>query len=189
MESYLERLKSDHLRMRRILLQLDRDLQLSQEPDADLGEAMTQVVNALCFIAGYPEHCHHPLEDLLFRRLLEIDAPCAKSVEQLLDEHESMALQTGFLLQRFEQALQSREPPDSLLISESHAYFRIQTEHQRREADNVFPVMAAFLDSSDWRRAERTLLTTPSEASLCRYYQHLYQSTVNREPPGYRQVK
>ena len=166
------------------MMQLDRDLQLSQEPDADIGEAMTHVVNALYFIAGYPEQWHHPLEDLLFRRLLEVDAPCARSVEQLLDEHESMALQTGSLLQRFEQALQSREPPDNVLISESHDYFRTQTEHQRREANNVFPVIGAFLDSNDWRHAERTLLETPSEASLHRYYQHLYQTTVNRESRG-----
>lgn len=186
MDSYLERLKTDHQRMRRILLQLDRDLQLSQEPDADIGEIMTHVVNALYFIAGYPEQWHHPLEDLLFRRLLEADAPCAGSAEQLLHEHESMALQTGSLLRGFEQALQSCEPPGNLLISESHHYFRTQTEHQRREADNVFPVMAAFLDGSDWRRAEQTLLATPSEASLCRYYQHLYQSSVNREARGHR---
>ncbi len=181
MEIYLERLKTDHQRMCRILLQLDRDLQLSQEPETDIREVLLPVVNALYFIAGYPEQWHHPLEDLLFRRLLEVDAPCAQSVEQLLDEHESMALQTKSLLQRFEPLLQSGEPPHNSLISDSHDYFRTQTRHQRCESDNVFPVMSAFLDSGDWRRAEQTLLATPADASLRRHYQHLYQSTVNRE--------
>lgn len=179
MEAHIERLREDHQRLLRVLVQLDRDLQQCRSAERQFADALIPVINALHFIRGYPELWHHPLEDLLFRRLLELDVPCALSVERLLEEHGAMALQTASLLEQFEQEVRLERKPDDSLLDACYAYFEQQVAHQKLESENVFPVMAAFLGRSDWRAAEVALLATPADGSLQRHYQHLYHATVN----------
>ena len=182
MEAFVECLRADHRRLMRVLVQLDRDIQECRKGSGPAAEILVPIVNALHYIRGYPEHWHHPLEDFLYQRLLELDAPCARSVELLLDEHNSMERQTSSLVQRFEHAIESGENIDKLLLDDCYAYFERQVAHQKRENESVFPLMTAFLDARDWRAAENTLLATPSDTTLRRHYQHLYHRTVNREP-------
>lgn len=186
MEAFVECLRADHCRLMRVLVQLDHDIRECRKSNSQFAETLIPVVNALHFIRGYPEHWHHPLEDFLYRRLLELDAPCARSVESLLDEHGAMERQTASLVQRFEHAIEFGEVIDNILLDDCYAYFERQVTHQKRENESVFPLMTAFLDPRDWRAAERELLATPSDASLRRHYQHLYHRTVNRESATYR---
>lgn len=70
MTMILEQLHKDHAEMTKVLSVLEREIELEkggQNADYELIRAI------LDYCAGYPALCHHPMEDLVYRKLRLLD--------------------------------------------------------------------------------------------------------------------
>ena len=77
-------LHSDHQSMAKLLALLDEQIRVIEDgdsPDYGLLQSM------LDYLSAYPDECHHPKEDLVFRKLRARDRAAADSLKNIIDEH------------------------------------------------------------------------------------------------------
>lgn len=115
------------------------------------------VAMALQYFANYPDLVHHPMEDLVYRRLVERDPSIASQVEDIVAEHEAMEARTrGFIAlidkQRTDDPAWTAAVADHLREFIS-AYWR----HLTIEEESLFPRALTKLSSADWAEIEAAI--------------------------------
>ena len=61
--------------------------------------------SAFTYLLGYPEQCHHPKEELVYRKLLSRCPDMAESLNDLVEEHEKLGTLTGNLSRAIRESL------------------------------------------------------------------------------------
>lgn len=149
-----------------VLLQLEhrtlgRLLALVQEQAQRLREGEAQDLELLSLVfeyfVDYPELCHHPKEDLVFRRLQMKDSEMADAVGDLLLDHEALGELTAETAARVADAA-ANGGFDALDLS-----LRLQTfvheyrRHLNVEDDHFFPTVSRVLNTEDWDLIDFTM--------------------------------
>lgn len=120
-----------------------RRLERDDEADFDLLELV------LNYFRVYPEACHHPKEDLVFRRLQLTDPEAAATVGDLLGGHEALETLTAQVAELVGQAQDSGEPPAQLLEGLREFVHRNRS-HLEEEESEFFPLVASKLSKDEW---------------------------------------
>ena len=147
MPDILQRLIDDHVNVARLLNLLERELETIQAGRSADFELMHDI---MVYMTMYPDQTHHPLEDLVFQRMLEHDHSLSDTLATVTKEHEGLA-QKG---SRFKDALE--HVVDGVLVSreeleaQGRDYVEFLRYHMAKEERHLFPTAQQLLNAEDW---------------------------------------
>ncbi len=112
---------------------------------------------AMDYLAGFPEQCHHPKEDLVYRKLASRFPALAASVRDLTREHEDLGHLTRELRQAFSDSrLQTRET-DAALVERLQEFLEFYNLHMTMEEQHFFPTALHHLSQGDFEEIDFSL--------------------------------
>ena len=154
MTSVLETLHEEHRNIARVLIamenQLDR-LATASSPDYDL---LQSIANYFC---DYPDRCHHPKEDIVFRQLQARHPAEAAVVGDLAKEHRDAYARVRRFRDNIQAIFRDEILPRDAVISSGRSFIDAEREHMKMEEELFFPLAASVLDEEDWRTIEGRL--------------------------------
>ena len=147
MSKIIEILLEEHRNIDKLLLVLEQELEVfdrSDGPDYEILQAVIQ------YFQDFPENCHHPKEDMVFKKLKLQDPAAAKRIGDVEAEHQVETER----LRRFAQALEDILAGREFLRQTFHDVVRDFIEHQRQHMDKeerlLFPTAINGLRPEDW---------------------------------------
>jgi hemerythrin-like domain-containing protein len=107
--------------------------------------------DVVAYLTDYPEHVHHPTEDLIFERVLRVDPAVAQSVARLRAEHAAIARDARGAAQRLDAAIErGGEKALERALEACAGLAKRYREHIRIENAEVFPAAMSSLSPEDW---------------------------------------
>jgi len=112
------------------------------------------------YLSGYPDQCHHPKEDLLYRKLVSRSPELVESLADLVSEHKKLADSTRNLRQVMDE---SRQDPSALegLADRLRAFVDFYQHHMLMEERHFFPLALQRLSRNDFAEIDFTLFDRP----------------------------
>lgn len=154
----IEQLQLDHRNMTRLLGLLQSELEASRAGDTLDFDLLGSVME---YTLHYPDLCHHPKEDLVFRRMLLRDPTAGARVGDLLKEHAHLAE----LTRQFAAALHNREHdvemPRAWFDKLLETYITAGRRHIAEEEHSFFPLAMVTLSDSDWDEIDAVTTAKP----------------------------
>jgi hemerythrin-like domain-containing protein len=143
----MDRLQREHRNIAKLLNALEHQLAIfdtAETPDYDVLAGIGD------YFTGFPDRCHHPKEDLIFRKLRARDPEAAEIAGDLGAEHEKI----GTLARHFQEAVQnvlsevevSRDAFDAV----ARHFIKEQRRHLQMEEECFFPLALEILTPEDW---------------------------------------
>lgn len=124
----------------------------TQVAAADAGKPMDQELLRLAseYFTDYPDQCHHPKEDLVYRRLSARDPGSRRDLRDLIADHSrlhQLAEAFATAVRRSPEQPQAGRPELREVIREFTAQYR---RHMRDEEERFFPLAEERLSQDDW---------------------------------------
>lgn len=148
----LGRLHAEHRNIARLLGALEYQLAIfdrGERPDYDVLAA------AADYFTEFPDRCHHPKEDLVFRAIERKDPEAARSIGDLEREHERIAELAGHFREAVRNVLDEVEVPRQAFDAVLRHFIRDQRRHMEMEEERFFPLAQRVLGPEDWAEIER----------------------------------
>ena len=149
MSTVMNELHQDHQNIREILRLLSRELDKVSDASGGDFELMRDI---MIYMTRYPDHTHHPKEDLMFERMRErgIAPETEATIAKLLREHVALAekgsIFRDMLIGVVDGALVERDT----LVATGRDYTEFLGYHARLEDETVFLEAQKLLDDADW---------------------------------------
>ena len=147
MTSVLETLHEEHKNIARLLNAMENQLErlaMARSPDYDLLQC---IANYFC---DYPDRCHHPKEDVIFRKLQAKHPTAVATIGDLTKEHRDAYAR----VRRFRDQIQAIFRDEILsrdsVLDAGKSFVDAEREHMRMEEELFFPLAASLLDEEDW---------------------------------------
>ncbi|HEY4985474.1 MAG TPA: hemerythrin domain-containing protein [Bradyrhizobium sp.] len=154
MPKIIDILLEEHQNIEKLLLVLEHELELfdaSERPDYEILQTIIQ------YFQDYPESCHHPKEEMIFRKLQLRDPAAAKAFGDVEAEHEVETAR----LRSFARAVASVLADQEFLRENFHLAVRDFIAHQRRHLEKeerlLFPAAIKALRREDWAEIDARL--------------------------------
>jgi hemerythrin-like domain-containing protein len=135
--------------------------------------------DVVAYLHDYPDHVHHPTEELLFERLMRRKPALQETVARLRRDHEFLAKETERLLAQLDELIAR---PGAARAREALAACRALAERQRAhlklENHEAFPAAIAALSRGDWKRIEARFLSAEDPLfgkAVSRRHRRLYE--------------
>lgn len=147
MSKVIETLRQDHRNLSQLLDLIDRQLAIfdrGERPDYEILES------AIEYCLNYPDLKHHPLEDLVFRRLQDKGIELEPPADRLLLEHESLGALTRRVAGAVNNILQEAEMPRDAFVKTMRDFLTFYRDHIRKEERHFFPAALRELGEQDW---------------------------------------
>ena len=184
MSNVVAALDRDHGNIAKLLELLESEIlaiEVGKTPDYPL------LQNIMRYMTQYPDRFHHPIENLVFARLVKRDAGARADVDDLLEEHIAI----GLAGQSFDKLLRISHA-DSVEVREQLgaaglAYIRTLREHMSKEEKKLFPLAMEVLTKKDWKDIDEEVDAVDDPvfgAANADGYQRLYQLIVDRNIVG-----
>jgi hemerythrin-like domain-containing protein len=148
MTSTLNELRQEHQSITDVLSCLDHQMRMFEngtQPDFDV------VLAAIDYFEGFPQACHHPKEDVIFRQLGKRDRHAAKQVGDLVQAHAKLAADFAKFAEAIREVLGEAELPRDAIIAWARDFIAQQQRHMAMEEASFFPAVEAALTDADWR--------------------------------------
>ena len=144
----MARLEKDHVRIARVLENLER--LLAPGNDSDINWEI--VADIISYLQEYPDTVHHPVEDQLFDRVLDKGLTPAERelVHTNLAQHAEIIGATAQLAGDIQQILNDIVVPLPQLQNHFKHYVELQRVHMRNEVQHLFPLAERQLGADDW---------------------------------------
>ena len=142
-------LQQDHRNVRELLVLLAGEIDAVGDASGGDFELMRDI---MIYMTHYPDHTHHPKEDLMFERMRKrgVSAATEDTIRALLREHVALADKgnafRNMLIGVVDGSLVEREA----LVSSGRDYTDFLMYHARLEDETVFIEALRLLDESDW---------------------------------------
>jgi hemerythrin-like domain-containing protein len=154
MPKIIDILLEEHQNIEKLLLVLEHELELfdaSARPDYEILQTIIQ------YFQDYPESCHHPKEEMIFKKLQLRDPAAAKVFGDVAAEHEVETAR----LRRFARAVASVLADQEFLRESFHLAVHDFIAHQRRHLEKeerlLFPAAIKALRREDWAEIDARL--------------------------------
>jgi hemerythrin-like domain-containing protein len=147
MTDVIRLLRREHSNIAQLLDVLDRQADLlgrGEAADFDIIEAIVD------YFLGYPNLYHHPMEDLVYQKLLVRDPRTAALIGDLRREHEEEAARTREFAAAVRAVLEDVNVSRESLHERASAFIAYQRRHMGKEERLVFPAALLTLTQSDW---------------------------------------
>ena len=127
--------------------------QLDQDDPVDL-ELLRSIAE---YFSDYPDLCHHPVEDMVFRKLRLRDSTRAEPVKRILQDHKSIAEWTKRFADTVDEAVNGKSVQKSKLRDVMRQFVDIYRAHMVAEEKDFFPIAPELLENNDWAEIEYVL--------------------------------
>jgi hemerythrin-like domain-containing protein len=172
----IDRLRSEHLNLDRLVRLLDRQPSLlasTATPNIGL------LVDVLFYLTRFPDVTHHPLEDRIVERLRDRNALSEEFAEEIEAQHVTLARQGSDLLRDLESSLREETMSPELVEPNILLYAERLRHNMKVEELVLFPTAVRQLDDEDWYAIERSvnligsdpLFQTPVESRFNQLHQ------------------
>ncbi len=152
----IEQLKLDHRNMARLLDLVQSELEsmrAGEPPDFDLLHSVME------YALHYPDICHHPKEDVIYRRLVRRDQSAEQRVGDLMKEHAHLAELTRKLAAALHNVAQDVEVPRAWLENLVEEYIGSNRRHIAAEEQRFFPLALVTLSDEDWQEIDASAVS------------------------------
>lgn len=171
-------LRLEHGNLSQLLDLIDEQRQLAKAG----GELDLELLGTVAeYFGGYPDKCHHPVEDLVYRRLTMRDPDAVSDPEKLEDEHAQIERLTVELAKAI--AANDAGPELAEVLGRFTNDYR---KHMAMEEEHFFPAAAKALSEQDWDEIEFKLFDSPDplfdQAAHERF--HALRERINRLARG-----
>ncbi|HSD44322.1 MAG TPA: hemerythrin domain-containing protein [Burkholderiales bacterium] len=150
--------RAEHRNFSRLLELFDREVERfhsAERPDYEL------MLDVLTYLRHFPEHTHHPREDVAFKRLVRHDHAIQPVVNRLLQEHRVIA-EIARQLQDLLEALQGDEFVARAEVEAACATFLVYYRHHiAGEEDRILPLAGRLLTPDDWKAVGAAVSSAP----------------------------
>jgi hemerythrin-like domain-containing protein len=167
----IEVLRQEHIGMGRLLRLMEklwREISEGQPPDYPLLNEISD------YLRGFPDKCHHPKEDLIYRKLGERDPDLQELGSDLEYEHARLTKLTN----RFGELLTSAQDDVDVsldaFITTLDELVRMYWRHMTMEEEHLFPLAIKKLRSADWNEINSAVFEQAdplTDAASTRYQQ------------------
>jgi len=151
MSEVMKQLREEHRNIARLLRALEHQLAVfdtTERPDYDVLAAIAD------YFVGFPDRCHHPKEDAIYRKMRERDPRLAERVVDLEAEHGKVSALARRFQTAVENVLQEVEVSRSGFVELARHFVSEQRRHMRAEEDRFFPLALETLSADDWREID-----------------------------------
>ena len=148
-------LQKDHQNVGVLLQLLDP---LASKPGTGTPADFVPILDIMNYLTRYSDLFHHPMEELVFKKLIERDDSAAPLAATLTAEHKMLAEKGGQLLQSVRNVVNGFEPHERGLSPACRDYVIFLRTHMSREESEVFPLASRLLSDDDWGSIERGLV-------------------------------
>jgi hemerythrin-like domain-containing protein len=170
-------LQKDHQNVMVLLRLLDP---LASDLTAGTPASFVPILDVMNYMTRYSDLFHHPMEELIFNKLMERDDSAASLVAALTLEHKILAEKGGQLLHSVRNVVNGFEPHEGALAPECRDYVARLRGHMSREEAELFPLASKRLSNDDWGAIERGLVAREDplfgagrEAEYAALYDHI----------------
>lgn len=132
MTTMMEALRLEHANIKRLLDLLAAQLTNMDATDFDLVKSITD------YLRTYPDHYHHPKEDLVYRALLEAEPESGASLDDLEAEHVELAERTEEFAFAVERILHGKMEPGRWFDELATSYIHYYRQHMAKEDAGFF---------------------------------------------------
>ncbi|MDX1341452.1 MAG: hemerythrin domain-containing protein [Reinekea sp.] len=177
----LQKLNADHKNIAKVMYCLRAQIKGFEDPDIE--PAIAQIMDILDYISTVPERWHHPVEDIVFKKLLEKSPPHPEQIKAVLREHEDLERLTMELKNAFERVAMDIAVPVAHLYRTATIYLSRQMLHLDAEESVLFPMAEEYLEDADWadiEEAAQNIIGAMDDTSRLEY-DHLLDSIINFE--------
>jgi len=148
-------LQNDHQNVMVLLQLLDPP---ESKPVRRTPADFVSVLDIMNYLTRYSDLFHHPMEELVFKMLVERDDSAGPLVATLSAEHKILGDKGGQLIHRVRNVVNGFEPHEGSLTPECRDYATRLRAHMSREETEVFPLASELLSKNDWGTIERGLV-------------------------------
>lgn len=147
MPAVIESLRADHVNMARLLHLVEAEIgafKAGKVPDyALLGDILDYLLN-------YPDLCHHPIENTIYRRLRRRVPAKADAVQEIEDEHGKIAELTRRFAAAVHNVTAESQIPREAFIELGDRFLDLMRRHMIAEETRFFPLALDNLGPQDW---------------------------------------
>lgn len=146
-------LRLEHENLNQLLDLIDEQRRLASaggELDLDLLGTVAE------YFGGYPDKCHHPIEDLVFARLKMRNPDAVSDPDKLADEHAQIENLTAELTQAI-----ATDDDETGLADMLERFTDDYRKHMNMEEAHFFPAAAQALSEQDWEEIDFSLFDSP----------------------------
>ena len=149
MSTVMSELQQDHRNVREILGLLSRELDAVSDASGGDFELMRDI---MIYMTRYPDHTHHPKEDLMFERMRErgITPETEATIAKLLREHVALAEKGNIFRDMLIGVVDGAMAERDTLVAIGRDYVEFLRYHARLEDETVFLEAQKLLDDADW---------------------------------------
>ena len=154
MANIIERIRDEHGNMAKLLDALERQVAVFDgggKPDYEI------VLSILDYFLDYPDRCHHPKEDLLARKILDVAGDDATPLRKLEAQHEELGILTRRYAELVRRVLDEAELPRSDLARAAKEFIASQRHHMQMEEEHFLPFADSILSRDDLASLESQL--------------------------------
>ena len=148
MTMVIETLREEHRNIERLLRALERQVEIfagGESPDYDV------VVGIADYFLDFPDHCHHPKEDLIAARLAARYPETAAVTGHLASDHAALHQRALRFRQTVAALLNDSDIPRAEIVDAARRFIDAQRAHMSEEEVRFLPWTERLLTSADWR--------------------------------------
>jgi hemerythrin-like domain-containing protein len=137
----------EHANLAKLLYVLERQVEAFNaggQPDYDIIEGV------IAYCLSFPDLCHHPKEDLLYRKLVTIDPDAADEMADLEVAHEELAALTRKFASTIHQVLHDPDAQRVTFARVAQDFLYLYRRHIEMEETAFFPAALKALGPEDW---------------------------------------
>src|SRR5262249_34464363 len=117
--------------------------------------------SAFAYVSGYPDQCHHPKEDLVYRKLLNRHPDMASSLKDLVAEHAKLVDATRELSRAIDESRRNPAAANETLANQLEGVLRFYRPHMAMGEQYFFPAALKNLSRDDWAAIDFALFEQP----------------------------
>ncbi|MFA0811738.1 hemerythrin domain-containing protein [Microbulbifer epialgicus] len=186
MNTIYRQLCSDHKHMQQMLGVFEQLLLgLFGRSDRD-PNTLSCILDALDYFSVYPNKYHHPVEDLIFARLLTKPVHDRNSIYEAQMQHEQIATATKHMCALFYAVANDAMVERRVLQGACNAYVQLQRSHINLENSAIFPQVEQYLNTEDWKQIHKQVEEINSPVfneSTKKVYESLRENLIQPERP------
>ena len=147
MSEIMEQLKTDHANVARLLNTLEEQMNVVHDEEIADFDLMHDI---MVYMTHYPDHTHHPMEDLMFKKLVKHDKSAGDVVARLEREHAALADKGERFLEMLRHVVDGALVERDVLENAGRDYIAFLRSHMEVEDSDAFPRAEKALTDADW---------------------------------------
>jgi hemerythrin-like domain-containing protein len=151
-------LKSDHGNMARVLALIQQQVQ-----DFARGAPVNRrlLETTFAYLSEYPDRCHHPKEELVYRKLLGRCPEMEEALGDLVGEHDELKRLTESLGHALRESRRERRGLDEPLADRLMEFVEFYRRHMIAEEQQFFPAALQLLSRDNFDEIDFTVFDQP----------------------------